>query len=548
MHDADTLLEVKDLSVAFRDPHGGYGRVVSGVDFQIAPGEKLALVGESGSGKSVTALSILRLHDPRLTRFPTGQIRLAGRNLLALDEAAMRGVRGREIAMIFQEPMNSLNPVYPIGRQLIEPLMIHEGMSRERARARMIDLLERTGIPEPHKRFDAFPHMLSGGQRQRVMIAMALACSPRLLIADEPTTALDVTVQAQILSLLEELQREFSMAVLLITHDLNLVRRFADRVCVMQQGSLVEQGAVTRVFEAPEHAYTRQLLNAQPRRMLNAQDAQGLETRATLLEGRNLRCYFPIKAGFFRRRVGEVRAVDDISLVLRTGETLGIVGESGSGKSTLGMALLRLQDCQGEIRFAGERLDGLRPRQLRPLRRNFQVVFQDPYSSLSPRMTIEQILREGLEIHFPQQSNAEHRERILRILGEVGLSEDMLWRYPHEFSGGQRQRIAIARAAVLQPKLILLDEPTSALDVSVQKQVLELLLGLQRRYGISYLFISHDLKVIRAMAHRILVIRGGRVVETGDTERLFAQPQQDYTRTLLRASLFSDHATSPVDI
>jgi len=536
------LLSVKDLAVAFRDPHGDYSRVVEAVDFNMAAGEKLALVGESGSGKSVTALSILRLHDPRLTRFPTGQIQFAGRNLLSVDEAEMRAVRGREIAMIFQEPMNSLNPVYPIGQQLIEPLMQHMDMSREQARKRMLELLDRTGIPEPHKRFDAFPHMLSGGQRQRVMIAMALACSPKLLIADEPTTALDVTVQAQILALLEDLQRDFSMAVLLITHDLNLVRRFADRVCVMQKGKLVEQGDMRQVFDAPEHAYTRQLLNAQPQRMLTAEDIQRPGSQASLIECRDLRCYFPIKSGFFRRRIGEVKAVDDVSLTLRPGETLGIVGESGSGKSTLGMCLLRLQDCTGDIQFDGQPLSGLNSRQVRPLRRHFQVVFQDPYSSLSPRMTIEQILREGLEIHFPEQTAEQHRARILRILDEVGLSEDMLWRYPHEFSGGQRQRIAVARAVVLEPKLILLDEPTSALDVSVQKQVLELLLDLQRRYGISYLFISHDLKVIRAVSHRILVMRGGRIIESGATEQLFEDPQDDYTQTLLKASLFSDHA------
>jgi microcin C transport system ATP-binding protein len=415
-------------------------------------------------------------------------------------------------------------------------------MTRAQARTRMLELLDRTGIPEPHKRFDAFPHMLSGGQRQRVMIAMALACSPQLLIADEPTTALDVTVQAQILTLLEDLQREFGMAVLMITHDLNLVRRFAERVCVMQKGRLVEQGAVEPVFAAPEHAYTRQLLNAQPQRMLNAQDLQAAAGQPVLVQGQALRCYFPIKSGFFRRRVGEVKAVDDVNIELRAGETLGIVGESGSGKSTLGLCLLRLQDCLGEIRFDGQRLDGLGSR---PLRRHFQIVFQDPYSSLSPRMTVEQILREGLEIHFPEQSRDQHRERIVQVLGEVGLTEDMLWRYPHEFSGGQRQRIAIARAVVLRPKLILLDEPTSALDVSVQKQVLELLLDLQRRYGISYLFISHDLKVIRAVAHRILVMRGGRVIEAGDTEQLFTQPQDSYTRTLLRASLFSHHGSDP---
>ncbi len=537
---AQHLLEVKDLSVAFRDPGGGYKRVVEGIDFTVAPGEKLALVGESGSGKSVTALSVLRLHDPVQTRFPTGRILFEGRNLLALDADNIRAVRGREIAMIFQEPMTSLNPVYPIGQQLVEPLMLHEGLSYEAARKRMLELLDRTGIPEPAKRFDAFPHMLSGGQRQRVMIAMALACSPKLLIADEPTTALDVTVQAQILSLLEDLQREFSMAVLMITHDLNLVRRFADRVSVMQNGRLVEQGLVSRVFQDPQDAYTRKLLNAQPDRMLS--DADRVERQGPpLIEGRGLRCYFPIKAGFFRRKIGEVKAVDDVNITLHPGETLGIVGESGSGKSTLGMCLLRLQDCAGEIEFETGRLDTLNARQVRPLRRNFQVVFQDPYSSLSPRMTVEQILREGLEIHFPDQSPAQHHERILKILDEVGLTEDMLWRYPHEFSGGQRQRIAIARAVVLEPKLILLDEPTSALDVSVQKQVLEVLLNLQRHYHISYLFISHDLKVIRAVSHRIMVMRGGRVVEAGDTEQLFQHPTDSYTQTLLRASLFSDH-------
>ena len=537
----DALIYVKDLSVAFRDPYGGYQRVVEDVNFHIGRGEKLALVGESGSGKSVTALAMLRLHDPANTRFPTGQVLFEGRDLLKLGAGDIRAVRGREIAMIFQEPMNSLNPVYPIGQQLVEPLMLHQGLSREAARARMLELLDRTGIPEPHKRFDAFPHMLSGGQRQRVMIAMALACSPKLLIADEPTTALDVTVQAQILTLLEDLQGEFGMSVLMITHDLNLVRRFADRVCVMQKGTLVEQGAVRSVFDSPEHEYTRHLLNAQPTRMLSADDQTRVASAAELIHGSGLRCYFPIKAGFFRRKIGEVKAVDDVTIDLRAGETVGIVGESGSGKSTLGMCLLRLQDCEGAIEFDARRIDALDGRQLRPLRRHFQVVFQDPYSSLSPRMTIEQILREGLEIHFPEQSVAEHHARIVKILGEVGLTEDMLWRYPHEFSGGQRQRIAIARAAVLEPQLILLDEPTSALDVSVQKQVLELLLDLQRRYGIGYLFISHDLKVIRAVSHRILVMRDGRVIEAGETEQLFAAPQDSYTRTLLNASLFTQN-------
>lgn len=529
------LLVVDRLSVRF----GQYADAVSEASFDICAGEKLALVGESGSGKSVTALSILQLHDPRQASYPSGSIRFQGRELIGLGENGLRQIRGRDIAMIFQEPMTSLNPLQSIGAQLMEPLLVHEGMSGTAARKRMIELLARTGITEPEKRFDAYPHMLSGGQRQRVMIAMALACSPKLLIADEPTTALDVTIQAQILDLLEDLQKEFSMAVLLITHDLNLVRRFAERICVMQQGRIVEQAPVQELFTAAQHPYTRQLLQSQPRRLIDAEEGAVLQGKEPVLEADRVSCAFPIRKGFFQRKDGVVRAVDEVSLTLRPGETLGIVGESGSGKTTLGMCLLRLQECRGRIRFDGAELSSLSQRQLRPLRRNFQVVFQDPYSSLSPRLTVEQIIGEGLAIHFPQLDKRQRRTRIVAILEEVGLDDSMLWRYPHEFSGGQRQRIAIARVAVLEPRLILLDEPTSALDVSVQKQVLDLLRSLQQKHGMSYLFITHDLRVIRAMAHRMVVMQGGRVVEAGETEALFAKPEQDYTRMLLQASLLA---------
>ncbi|MDO9188736.1 MAG: ABC transporter ATP-binding protein [Sulfurimicrobium sp.] len=530
------LLTLERLSVSFGRP-GQYADAVREASFDVHAGEKLALVGESGSGKSVTALSILQLHDPRQVHYPGGSISFQGRELMGLADAELRKIRGRDIAMIFQEPMTSLNPLYSIGEQLMEPLLAHENMSKQAARKRMIELLARTGIPEPEKRFDDYPHMLSGGQRQRVMIAMALACSPKLLIADEPTTALDVTIQAQILELLEDLQKEFSMAVLLITHDLNLVRRFADRICVMQQGQIVEQAPVADLFAAPQHPYTRHLLQSQPQRLVTSEEARALEAKPALLEASGVNCIFSSKAGVFRRVLRSVRAVDDAGLSLRSGETLGIVGESGSGKTTLGMCLLRLQDCSGNISFDGADIALLNQRQLRPLRRNFQVVFQDPYSSLSPRLTVEQIIGEGLGIHFPHLDRRQRRERILAIMDEVGLEESMLWRYPHEFSGGQRQRIAIARVAVLEPKLILLDEPTSALDVSVQKQVLVLLRGLQQRHGMSYLFITHDLRVIRAMAHRMIVMQAGKIVEAGETEVLFEAPQQEYTRTLLRASL-----------
>lgn len=532
------LLSIQDLSIAFgRDP-AELSQVVDNVSFDIHENEKIALVGESGSGKSVTALSILQLHDKTQTHYPSGKILFEGKNLLTLNEAALRQIRGREIAMIFQEPMTALNPVYRIGEQLIEPLLIHENLSRQVARKRMIELLDRTGIVEPHKRIDAFPHMLSGGQRQRVMIAMALACRPKLLIADEPTTALDVTIQAQILELMEDLQKDFSMAILMITHDLNMVKRFADKVCVMQQGKLVEQNTMQALFDNPQHEYTLHLLNSQPEVLIT--DGIHQQEKKTLLQGEQIRCYFPIKAGFFNRHVGDIKAVNDVSVTIKQGETLGIVGESGSGKTTLGMCLLRLQDCEGNLLFDEQDLQSLSDRQLRPLRRDFQVVFQDPFSSLSPRMTIEQIIGEGLNIHFPDLTEEQKYQRIIQVMEEVGLEKEMLWRYPHEFSGGQRQRIAIARVVVLEPKLILLDEPTSALDVSVQKQVLSLLKDLQVKHHISYLFITHDLRVIRAMAHRVIVMRNGVVVEQGGTEKLFESPEEAYTQALLQASLFLD--------
>ncbi len=530
------LLKIDNLSVTFGQHQPK--KVVDHLSLEIQPGEKLALVGESGSGKSVTALSILRLHDPQQVKFPTGRIIYQGQDLLQLTEPQLRKIRGRDITLIFQEPMTSLNPVYPIGKQLIEPLVLHEGLSSAAAKKRMIALLERTGISEAERRFDSYPHTLSGGQRQRVMIAMALACRPKLLIADEPTTALDVTVQLQILELLEEMQHEFGMAILLITHDLNLVKRFAQRICVMQAGQLVEEAPVAQVFTHPQHPYTQHLLNSQPSQLQSPYNYNQLQP--PLLEGKQLQCHFTTHQGFlWNRRPHVLKAVDNVNLHLYPGETLGIVGESGSGKTTLGLCLLRLQECQGELIFDQQSLNALKSKPLRQLRRHFQVVFQDPYSSLSPRMTTEHIIGEGLQIHYPKLTRQQRRERILKVLSEVGLEESMLSRYPHEFSGGQRQRIAIARAIILEPKLVLLDEPTSALDVSVQKQILELLRDLQKSHHISYLFISHDLKVIRAMSHRIIVMRHGQFVEQGETEPLFKQPQHPYTQTLLQASLFN---------
>ena len=523
------LLSVQGLSVEFAT--GGVpSRVVDDVSFTVGAGERFALVGESGSGKTVSALAVMRLNADAKHG---GRIVFQGKDLLAASERELRAVRGKEIAMIFQEPMTALNPLYPIGDQICETIELHEGLSRAQATTRAIELLARTRIAEPERRFGSYPHQLSGGQRQRAMIAMALACNPRLLIADEPTTALDVTIQRQIVDLLAELQREFGMALMLITHDLPLVRSFADRVGVMQGGKLVEVGDTTQLFDAPQHAYTRKLIDSRPRRTIEPI----VPNAERLLEARGVGCRFFFRKGWFSKTAFD--AVREVDVHVARGETLGVVGESGSGKTTLGMTLLRLAQghASGEIRFAGQRIDTLARAAMRPLRRRMQVVFQDPYNSLSPRMTVEGIVGEGLALHQPQLSTAQRRDAIVQMLEEVGLDASILPRYPHEFSGGQRQRIAIARATVLHPELLVLDEPTSALDVSVQQQVLELLAVLQRRHGLSYLFITHDLAVIRAMAHRVMVMKDGAIVESGETEALFAAPVHEYTRKLLAAVL-----------
>ena len=517
------LLSVENLTVEFSTASGD-ARVVDGVGFAIGRGEKFALVGESGSGKTVTALSVLRLNaDARYG----GRIEFAGRDLLGCSERELRAVRGGEIAMIFQEPMTALNPLYPIGDQICEALELHEGLARRQAARRAIELLER------QRRFGSYPHQLSGGQRQRAMIAMALACNPKLLIADEPTTALDVTVQRQIVGLLDELQRDMGMSVLLITHDLPLVRSFADRVAVMKDGRIVEQGPIRQVFEQPRDEYTRMLVDSRPRRSVADVPAGA----PPLLEGRGVGCSFRLRRGWFGARAFD--AVRDVDLRLARGETLGIVGESGSGKSTLGLTLLRLAqgDTSGEVVFEGRRIDALGQRALRPLRRDMQIVFQDPFNSLSPRRTVLQIVEEGLALHRPQLDAPARRDAVVAMLDEVGLDAGALDRYPHEFSGGQRQRISIARAVILQPALLVLDEPTSALDVSVQRQVLDLLAALQRRHAMAYVFITHDLAVVRAMAHRVIVMKDGRIVEAGETGALFAAPREAYTRELLAAAL-----------
>jgi len=522
------LLEIDSLSVRF-----GVSTVVDDVSFSIAAGEKFGLVGESGSGKSITALSVLRLVDAALT---TGSIRFDGEELTAKSEREMRGIRGARIGMIFQEPMTALNPLYTVGNQIAEVLELHEAMRPNAARARAIELLTRTGIPDPQVKVDAYPHQLSGGQRQRAMIAMALACRPRLLICDEPTTALDVTIQAQILALLDELQREMGMALLFITHDLNLVRRFTHRVGVMERGRLVETGATVEVFANPQHRYTQRLLASRPQRVVQPVP----DDAVPLLDAQGVKVAFPVADGWFRKR--HFIAVRDATLQLKRGETLGIVGESGSGKTTLAMALLALQDiAAGEVLLDAQRIDNAGRDALRAMRKRMQVVFQDPFASLSPRLTIGQIVGEGLALHRPELPAVEREALVLQMLDEVGLSErsgvaQVLQRYPHEFSGGQRQRIAIARAVVLRPEVLVLDEPTSALDVSVQQQVLRLLAELQARYGISYLFISHDLAVVRAMAHRVLVMKDGDIVEQGEALALFDAPRQAYTRELLAAA------------
>ncbi|WP_205944830.1 ABC transporter ATP-binding protein [Pelagibius litoralis] len=528
----DPLLQIRDLGVRFQMP-GAATDAVKGVTLDLAKGETVALVGESGSGKSVTALSVLQLLPYPLAKHPSGSsIRFKGQELIGADEKTLRKVRGDQISMIFQEPMTSLNPLHTVEKQINEILFLHKGMNKDQARQRTLELLKLVGIPDAIKRLNAYPHELSGGQRQRVMIAMALANEPDLLIADEPTTALDVTIQAQILKLLKELQQELGMAMLMITHDLGIVRKMADRVCVMTQGEIVEQGNEEEIFERPQHPYTQRLLAAEPK----GQPLKAAPEAPVVMQGDEVKVYFPIKKGVLKRTVDYVRAVDGISVSVRAGHTVGVVGESGSGKTTLGLALLRLLSSEGAIQFDGQTIQGLGSKELRPLRRSMQIVFQDPFGSLSPRLSIGQIVAEGLKIHGMGGNEDEREAMIIAALQEVGLDPESRHRYPHEFSGGQRQRIAIARAMVLKPRFVVLDEPTSALDMSVQAQIVDLLRDLQQRHNLAYLFISHDLKVVRALADEVIVMRGGKVVEQGSAGQIFDAPQAAYTQALMKAA------------
>ena len=526
------LLEVKNLGVNFALPDRTLA-AVKGVSFALDKGETLALVGESGSGKTVTALSILQLLSaPPASHPASSSIRFDGAELVGAPESELRHIRGGRIAMIFQEPMTSLNPLHTVAKQIGEALWLHKRMNGKAARERTVELLRLVGLQDAESRLQSYPHQLSGGQRQRVMIAMALANEPDLLIADEPTTALDVTVQAQILKLLKDLQARFGMALLLITHDLGVVRKMADRVCVMTQGEVVEAGAAREVFDRPRHPYTRHLLDAQPK----GAPVVPADGTPVLMDGKDVKVWFPIKAGLFRRTTGFIKAVDGIDLAVRAGETLGVVGESGSGKTTLGLALLRLVESQGAIVYDGKHLDRLGGRAMRPLRRELQIVFQDPYSSLSPRLTIGQIVEEGLKVHGLGGDAAGRRRLVEDALDAVALPRDVVDRYPHEFSGGMRQRLAFARILALRPRLIVLDEPTSALDMSLQAQMVDLLRDLQRRYNIAYLFISHDLRVVKALAHQILVMKDGKAVEQGSARQIFESPRQAYTRALMAAA------------
>ena len=525
------LLSVRDLSVMFRQD-GKETLAVDHISFDINSGETLALVGESGSGKSVTALSILKLLSYPMASHPSGEILFDNKDLMKLDEKSLQKVRGKDIAMIFQEPMTSLNPLHTVERQVSEVMKVHEGMSDKDARQRTIELLTQVGIREPEKRLSSFPHQLSGGQRQRVMIAMALANNPKLLIADEPTTALDVTVQAQILELLEKLKQERSMSMLFITHNLGIVRKFADRVCVMTGGKIVETGKTADIFSHPQHDYTKKLLAAEPK----GNPPKADKNAPVVMEGEKVRVWFPVKKGFFRRTVDYIKAVNDIDVTIREGQTLGVVGESGSGKTTLGLALTRMISSQGHIRFNGKDIEHFSFKQMRPLRRHIQIVFQDPFGSLSPRMSVGEIIAEGLLIHEKNLNYEERDERVVRALEEVDLDPETRNRYPHEFSGGQRQRIAIARAMVLNPRFVMLDEPTSALDMSVQAQVVDLLRALQQKHNLAYLFISHDLKVVKALANDLIVMRNGQMVEHGPAEEVFSSPKTEYTRALMNAA------------
>lgn len=527
----NNLIRVRNLSVDFTAA-GKTNHAVRKVSFNIKKGETVALVGESGSGKTVSALSILRLLPYPAASHPSGEIYFHGRNLLNLDESDMRQMRGARISIIFQEPMTSLNPLQTIDVQVGEVLRVHRGMDKASERRRVLELFTRVGLREPEKRMKSYPHQLSGGQRQRVMIAMALANEPELLIADEPTTALDVTIQAQILELLKELQKEMGMAMLLITHDLGIVRKMAERVYVMNQGEVVEEGATEDIFERPENPYTRHLLNAEP----SGDPPKADETAPVVLETENLKVWFPVKRGVLRKTVDHIKAVDGVTMKVREGQTVGVVGESGSGKTTLGLALLRLISSDGPIVYMGRNIEKLDSKQMRPLRKEMQIVFQDPYGSLSPRLSVGQIVDEGLTIQAPDMDYEARRAQVSQALEDVGLEAGMQDRYPHEFSGGQRQRIAIARAMVLEPKFIMMDEPTSALDMSVQAQIVDLLRELQREKTLSYLFISHDLRVVRALSNHVIVMRNGKVVEEGAGEKIFTAPETDYTRALLAAA------------
>ena len=525
------LLDVRDLSVAFH--HGGNtSTAVDRVSFEIKRGECVALVGESGSGKSVSALSILKLLPYPTASHPSGYIRFKGRELLTLSEREIRGIRGNDISIIFQEPMTSLNPLHTIESQIGEVLQIHSGVRGAMARARTLELLTQVGIPEPETRLASYPHQLSGGQRQRVMIAMALANEPDLLIADEPTTALDVTVQAQILSLLAEIRARLGMSLLFITHDLGIVRRIADVVCVMNNGKIVEQGPVEQVFTSPQHPYTRALLAAEPK----PDPAPPRPDSPVVMETDDLKVWFPVKRGLLRTTVGHIKAVDGVSLKIRKGETLGVVGESGSGKTTLGLALLRLISSDGPIVFLGKDIQGLRFKAMRPFRRDMQIVFQDPFGALSPRLSVGDIVAEGLSVHQSALSDAEREQRVVKALEDVGMDPTTRFRYPHEFSGGQRQRISIARAVVLEPNFVVLDEPTSALDMLFQAQMVDLLRELQRKRDLTYMFISHDLRVVASLASHLIVMRQGKVVEEGPASELFKNPRTDYTRALFAAA------------
>ena len=533
-----SLLSVRDLSIAFHQG-GKQTLAVDRISFDLRKGETLALVGESGSGKSVSALSIVKLLAYPAASHPSGTILFKGRDILKASEDELRAIRGNDITMVFQEPMTSLNPLHTIEQQVGEILELHGRARGADVRPRVIELLKKVGIPNVEERLSAYPHQLSGGQRQRVMIAMALANEPDLLIADEPTTALDVTVQAQILALLRKLQAEEGMAILFITHDLGIVRKLAHNVCVMQKGTIVEAGAVSEVFTRPQHPYTQALLASEPK----GRPARPDMSRKVIVATDKLKIWFPIKKGFLRRPAGYVKAVDEISITLREGETVGVVGESGSGKTTLGQAIMRLIRSEGPIVFMGERIEAYRFKQMRPLRKDMQIVFQDPFGSLSPRLSVAGIIEEGLLVQNPGLSYEERRSIVSKALLDVGLDPAAMDRYPHEFSGGQRQRIAIARAMALNPKFVVLDEPTSALDKTVQVQIVELLKTFQAERGLAYLFISHDLQVVRALANELVVMKNGKVVEAGPAADIFANPQTDYTKALLAAA-FSHEAVA----